>query len=106
MDRFTINGKSFPDTETIALTQDQRYRLIFRNKSTDNHPVHLHRHTFELRRIADQPQTRGILKDVVLVAGGTEVEVEFTASHPGLTLFHCHQQNHMDDGFMMLFRYV
>jgi len=106
MDRFTINGKSFPDTETVALMRDQRYRLIFRNKSTDDHPVHLHRHTFELRRIADKQQTRGILKDVVLVPGGTEVEVEFTANHPGLTLFHCHQQNHMDDGFMMLFRYV
>ncbi len=106
MDRFTINGKSYPDTETIALTRDQHYRLMFQNKSKDDHPVHLHRHTFELRQMADQARTRGILKDVVLVAGGTEVQVEFTANHPGLTLFHCHQQNHMDDGFMMLFRYV
>ncbi len=36
----------------------------------------------------------------------TQVEVEFTANDPGLTLFHCHQQNHMDAGFMMLFRYA
>jgi FtsP/CotA-like multicopper oxidase with cupredoxin domain len=36
----------------------------------------------------------------------TQVDVEFTADHPGPTLFHCHQQNHMDAGFMMLFRYA
>jgi FtsP/CotA-like multicopper oxidase with cupredoxin domain len=106
MDRFTINGKSFPDTETVALTRGQRYRLLFKNKSTEDHPVHLHRHTFELIRVGDHGETRGILKDVVLVGAGTEVDVEFTANHPGLTLFHCHQQNHMDDGFMMLFRYA
>jgi len=35
-----------------------------------------------------------------------ETWIEFTADDPGLTLFHCHQQDHMDMGFMMLFRYA
>jgi FtsP/CotA-like multicopper oxidase with cupredoxin domain len=103
MDRWMINGRSFPDTETVALKLGQRYRLVFRNKSMDDHPVHLHRHTFELRRMNGR-ETRGILKDTVLVKAGTEAEVEFTANAPGLSLFHCHQQDHMDMGFMMLFR--
>lgn len=105
MDHWTINGKSYPNTETIALKQGERYRLQFRNESTDHHPLHLHRHTFELRQIANQ-RTRGIMKDVVLVKSNTPVDVEFTANNPGSTLFHCHQQDHMDMGFMMLFRYV
>jgi hypothetical protein len=104
-DRWTINGKSFPQTETPLLTQGRRYRLVFENKSADDHPVHLHRHSFELRRIAGV-ETRGIVKDVVIVGAGTQVEVEFTADNPGATLFHCHQQDHMDMGFMMLFRYA
>jgi FtsP/CotA-like multicopper oxidase with cupredoxin domain len=33
-------------------------------------------------------------------------EVDFVAGNPGLTLFHCHQQLHMDFGFMCLFDYV
>jgi FtsP/CotA-like multicopper oxidase with cupredoxin domain len=103
MDRWLINGRSFPDTETIALKQGGRYRLVLKNKSMDDHPVHLHRHTFELRRIAGRP-TQNILKDTLLVSAGTEAEVEFTANRPGLSLFHCHQQDHMDMGFMMLFR--
>jgi FtsP/CotA-like multicopper oxidase with cupredoxin domain len=106
MDRWMINGKSFPDTETVALTRGQRYRLLFKNHSTEDHPVHLHRHTFELRRFSGRPETHGILKDTVLVQAKTQVDVEFTANNPGLTLFHCHQQNHMDLGFMMLFRYA
>jgi len=105
MDKWMINGKSYPDTETVPLTRGQRYRLVFKNKSQNDHPVHLHRHTFELKKMAGRA-TRGILKDTVLVAAETEAEVEFTADNPGLTLFHCHQQNHMDMGFMMLFRYA
>jgi hypothetical protein len=30
----------------------------------------------------------------------TEAEIDFVANNPGLTLFHCHQQLHMDFGFM------
>ena len=31
---------------------------------------------------------------------------DFVADNPGPTLFHCHQQLHMDFGFMALFRYA
>lgn len=103
MDHWLINGRSFPDTETVALRQGERYRLVFRNKSQDDHPVHLHRHSFELKKINGR-ETNGILKDTLLVSAGTEAEVEFTADRTGLSLFHCHQQDHMDMGFMMLFR--
>jgi len=43
------------------------------------------------------------LKDVVMVRGYQEVEVEF---NPGSTLFHCHQQLHMDFGLMALLDYA
>jgi FtsP/CotA-like multicopper oxidase with cupredoxin domain len=105
-DHWMINGKSWPNTGTVLLTRGQRYRLKFKNLSSDDHPVHLHRHSFELRNLPKNPETRGVLKDVVLVQAKTEVDVEFTADNPGPTLFHCHQQNHMDEGFMMLFHYA
>jgi len=104
-DHWTINGLSWPKTKQIQLKEGTRYRLIFDNQSTDIHPVHLHRHTFELRSLNGRP-TAGILKDVVLLETGAKTEVVFTANNPGKTLFHCHQQDHMDSGFMMLFDYV
>ena len=87
------------------LRQGKRYRLHMRNASDDIHPVHLHRHSFELTRIAGKA-TFGIMKDVVMLGGYQDVEVDFVADNPGLTLFHCHQQLHMDFGFMALFDYV
>jgi FtsP/CotA-like multicopper oxidase with cupredoxin domain len=106
MDHWTINGKSYPETASPVLTAGQRYRLAFHNRSNNDHPVHLHRHSFELRKLPGHPEIQGILKDVILLDAGTQVEVEFTADDPGPTLFHCHQQNHMDAGFMMLFHYA
>lgn len=104
-DYWMINGKSYPKTDTIHLQQGKRYRLVMQNKSTDNHPVHLHRHTFEVTQLEGKPLS-GLLKDVVMVNGGTTAEVDFTADNPGATLFHCHQQSHMDFGFMTLLDYL
>jgi len=87
------------------LQQGKRYRLTLKNESADDHPLHLHRHLFELRHIAGT-ETSGIVKDVVLVPAKETVEVEFTADNPGATLLHCHQQDHMDNGFMTLLRYA
>jgi FtsP/CotA-like multicopper oxidase with cupredoxin domain len=104
-DHWTINGESWPKIEPVMLKEGTRYRLIFDNQSTDIHPVHLHRHTFELRTL-NRRATAGIHKDVVLLETGAKTEVVFTANNPGKTLFHCHQQDHMDSGFMMLFDYA
>lgn len=115
MERWTINGESYPDTRVAPLVAGRRYRLQFINRSADDHPVHLHRHSFELRALGQPIQSsapdaskdiRGIIKDVVLVDAQTCTEVEFTADNPGASLFHCHQQNHMDLGFMLLFNYA
>ena len=89
----------------FRLNAGKRYRLHMRNASDDIHPIHLHRHSFELTRVAGQA-TSGVIKDVVMVGGYQEMEVDFTANNPGLTLFHCHQQVHMDFGFMALFEYA
>ena len=78
---------------------------MMRNASDDIHPIHLHRHIFELTSVSGTA-TAGIMKDVVMVDGYQQVAVDFVANNPGPTLFHCHQQLHMDFGFMSLFDYV
>lgn len=105
---WTINGNAFSMARMdpiLRLKQGRRYRLRMRNASDDVHPVHLHRHNFELTRIAGKA-TSSVRKDVVMLGGYQEVEVDFVADNPGKTLFHCHQQLHMDFGFMALFDYA
>ncbi|MFF1418951.1 multicopper oxidase family protein [Streptomyces sp. NPDC058280] len=101
-----LNGVPFSmDTNKPVLDIDRgkRYRLRFRNASDDIHPLHLHRHTFEVTHIAGTP-TQGLHKDVVMLGGYQTLDLDFTADQPGLSLFHCHQQLHMDYGFMILLR--
>jgi FtsP/CotA-like multicopper oxidase with cupredoxin domain len=104
-ERWMINGKSYPDTESPALTEGKRYRLAMKNLSLDDHPIHLHRHTFEVTN-AGGTAMQGLMKDVLLIPAKSTSAVEFVADNPGNTLFHCHQQDHMDRGFMMVFRYA
>jgi len=104
-DLWSINGVPY-DEKTMPVTRrlrlGGRYRLRLRNASDDIHPLHLHRHSFEIVSVMGQP-TRGVMKDVVLVPGFQTTEVDFIADQPGLSLFHCHMQSHMDYGFMALF---
>lgn len=108
--RWTINGAAYPMDSapapaTFHLHEGKRYRIHLGNASDDIHPIHLHRHSFELSSLAAKPLS-GVLKDVVMLGGYQELSIDFVADNPGLTLFHCHQQLHMDFGFMTLFDYV
>ena len=51
--RWTINGVAYPMTAALApasfhLKSGKRYRIRLRNASDDIHPIHLHRHSFEV----------------------------------------------------------
>ena len=76
-----INGKSYPDTDRSFCSEGLRHRLIFDNRSTDDHPVHLHRHNFELVSIKGAA-TSGVHKDVVIVEAKTKVEADLWPSTP------------------------
>ncbi len=100
-----VNGKQYPHDREFVLQQGARYRLVFHNRTDDAHPLHLHRHTFELVDINGK-KTSGIMKDTVIVPFYGRATVDLVANQPGLTLFHCHIQQHMDYGFKALFRYA
>jgi FtsP/CotA-like multicopper oxidase with cupredoxin domain len=100
-----INGKQYPHENEFVLHEGARYRLVFHNRTDDAHPLHLHRHSFELVDF-NGTKTAGVIKDVVNIPLYGRVTVDFVANQPGLTLFHCHIQQHMDYGFKALLRYA
>jgi FtsP/CotA-like multicopper oxidase with cupredoxin domain len=104
-DIWTINNKSWPEVEPLMVQAGKRYRMILRNGSGDQHPIHLHRHTFEVVRIGDKKMS-GLMKDVINIMPLDTVEIDMVANNPGDTLMHCHQQLHMDYGFMWLIKYA
>jgi FtsP/CotA-like multicopper oxidase with cupredoxin domain len=106
MERWSINGHVYSDLdEPKVLTRGRRYRLAFNNRTPEAHPLHLHRYTFELVRLGANT-TAGTRKDVLTLPPYQTAEVDFVPREPGLALFHCHQQMHMEMGFKRLFRVV
>jgi FtsP/CotA-like multicopper oxidase with cupredoxin domain len=80
---WTVNGTAFSMEQMkpmFLILPGKRYRLRMRNASDDIHPVHLHRHSFELMRIAGN-STAGIMRDVVMLGGYQEIEVDFVADN-------------------------
>lgn len=105
MDLWRINDRPFPDAPPIRVEAGKRYRFRFMNASREPHPVHFHRHSFEITAISGIP-TRGIVKDTVVLPLYGSVDVDWVADNPGPSLFHCHQQIHMDYGFMRMVQYA
>jgi len=105
INHWLINGKEYPHDREFVFRQGRRYRLVFHNRTDDSHPLHIHRHMFELVELNGKA-TSGIKKDTVIVPAFGRAAVDLVADQPGLTLFHCHMQQHMDFGLMALFRYA
>jgi FtsP/CotA-like multicopper oxidase with cupredoxin domain len=104
--RWNVNGKSWPATNPLFTTErGKRYRIAMTNKSGDNHPVHLHRHTFEVTKVGDKA-TAGLMKDTINMTRFSSVAFDFVADDPGLSLLHCHHQDHQDEGFMGMMTYL
>jgi FtsP/CotA-like multicopper oxidase with cupredoxin domain len=104
--RWTINGKSWPDTNPLfTVLEGKRYRLVMNNNSGDTHPVHMHRHSFEVTKVGGTAIS-GLMKDTISMPRFSTAEIDFLADDPGPTFFHCHHQDHMDEGFAGFITYV
>jgi len=103
--RWTINGRTYPETTPLAVEHGKRYRIAIGNMSTMEHPMHLHGHVFELVSV-DGVATSGIRKDTIVVRPMMgQVEIDVVADNPGTFLLHCHNVLHMDGGLMTTLAY-
>jgi FtsP/CotA-like multicopper oxidase with cupredoxin domain len=96
--RWTLNGKTFPDTDSLQVEEGQRVRLRFQNMSMMFHPMHVHGHTFGLVK-------GGARKDTVIVRPMQTVEVDLDADNPGQWATHCHNIYHAEAGMMTTLAY-
>ncbi len=93
---FTINGKSFPDTETINVKKGQLVRLRLAGIGQFVHPIHLHGVPFKIVATDGHPvpEAAQLTKDTVLVSPGERYDIEFVATETGQWILHCHILHH------------
>lgn len=102
-DRWTINGKIYPDTDRLRVTKGDRVMIRLRNMSMEAHPMHLHGQSFRVLAVNGTRLAAPIVKDSVDVEGHMgSVVLDFTASNPGDWFFHCHRPMHMEGGMIAL----
>lgn len=94
---FTINGKAYPETETIDMKVGEKVRLRFIGSNNNFvHPMHVHGGPFEIVQTDGNPvsESARILKDTVNVGPGERYDVIWEARKPGKWLVHCHIPHH------------
>jgi FtsP/CotA-like multicopper oxidase with cupredoxin domain len=60
---------------------------VISQRDGDSHPLHLHRHSFEVTSVGGKP-TAGIIKDTINVPKNNTVEVDFVANNAGTSFMH------------------
>jgi FtsP/CotA-like multicopper oxidase with cupredoxin domain len=94
---FTINGKSYPETETINMEVGEKLRIRFIGSNNNFvHPMHIHGGPFEIVETDGNPvsESARIQKDTVNVGPGERYDVIWEAREPGRWLLHCHIPHH------------
>jgi FtsP/CotA-like multicopper oxidase with cupredoxin domain len=102
--RWTINGRAHHGAAPLPARRGERVRLVFHNRSSMFHPMHLHGHTFQVRRAGERRP--GPRKDTVVVRPLERVTVELQADNPGRWMLHCHNAYHQAGGMMTTLAYV
>ena len=94
---FTINGRAYPETDTINMQVGQRLLLRFIGSNNNFvHPMHVHGGPFTIVATDGNvvPETAQIEQDTVNVGPGQRFDVIWTAREPGRWLIHCHIPHH------------
>ncbi|WP_158644250.1 multicopper oxidase family protein [Legionella hackeliae] len=104
--RWTLNGEAWPDIIPLGITKGQRVEMIFTNKNTMSHPMHLHGHVFQVTEVDGTKLSNGALRDTVLVQPNSTVKIQFDANNPGIWLNHCHNLYHFMGGMATTIEYA
>ncbi|WP_245872683.1 multicopper oxidase domain-containing protein [Deinococcus planocerae] len=94
---FTINGKAYPETDTIRMKVGQTVRLRFVGSNNNFvHPMHVHGGPFEVvaRDGETLKESARYLADTVNVGPGQRYDVIWKAREKGTWLIHCHIPHH------------
>ncbi len=104
---YTINDKTFPNSENINVQKGDLVKVkLVNNSMMDDHPMHLHGHFFQVLSKNGKPlEGSPILKDTINLKPGDEYVVAFKADNPGNWLFHCHDLHHATAGMVNMVKY-
>jgi FtsP/CotA-like multicopper oxidase with cupredoxin domain len=105
---WTINGKSFPDTNATKLKTGQVYTMRFVNKDTQNvhemsHAMHIQGAHFQIISINGVAPITEIFKDTIEIKPNEYVDIAVKFENPGNWMLHSHVIDYEDRGMITMF---
>jgi len=97
-DYFTINGKSFPETQPIRVKEGDVIRLRLFGAGGGFHSIHIHGHVFQITFKDGHPLPAPINADTVLVGPGERYDIIIRCDNPGRWMIHDHIDHHTMNG--------
>lgn len=98
------------NTNAFVLGYNEVIEIVLNNLDPGKHPWHLHGHDFQV--LARSGDSAGVYannvtlssipmrRDTLLVEGGGYFVIRFRSDNPGVWLFHCHIEWHVDSGLI------
>jgi len=102
MERYiwSFDDRKYEESPALDFVQGETVRLVLRNETMMNHPIHLHGLWMDLDNSAGEARPR---KHTLNVPPGRTVAVNVTMSAVGRWPFHCHLLFHMMSGMFREF---
>lgn len=99
-----------PNTNAFVLEKDQVVQIVVNNHDAGKHPFHLHGHNFQAV-VRSQEEAGDFVnnetlpaipmrRDTFMVRPNGNIVLRFKADNPGVWLFHCHIEWHIDSGLI------
>jgi manganese oxidase len=100
INRFVINGKSWPNTERLSYSIGDTVRIRILNTSAAPHPMHLHGFYFNVDSRGDgrSDTTYGVQPQLAVTeraAPNRTFTMTWIPERPGNWMFHCHDNFHV-----------
>ena len=117
---FATNAYIYGNVHAVVLQKDDVIDIRLNNQDTGKHPFHLHGHTFQvIERGEGVPDDQSpvafnasdhapypeypMIRDTVYVNPQSYVVMRFKANNPGVWMFHCHIEWHLEQGLALIF---
>ncbi|MBN4047553.1 multicopper oxidase domain-containing protein [Acidimicrobiaceae bacterium AH-315-P05] len=93
---FSLNGKSFPATEPLVISEGDWVSVSYFNEGLQSHPMHLHQFPQLVYAKDGIPLEVPYWADTINIAPGERYTVMFRADNAGTWVWHCHILTHVE----------
>lgn len=104
--KWRINGKSYPQYDSVKLENGKFYKITLSNTSFNIHPMHIHGQFFKVLSRNGLQVDEPYWRDTVLLSSKETVDIGIVPLDNGKWANHCHILEHAEAGMMTILEVI